>query len=597
MKKLLSLTLSLLMIFSLAVISAVPFSAAEGDVQEPADGENVTETVADDGLALTGGEELSEETAQPTDGSELSDVGAEADLQDSAAVTPANLGDSFYARIRMTKYSDYYVTVPSKPANTPILRKLNEYNSQVWHFTRDGSAYRIRCVATDRYLEMSGTAIKEGCYLYHTTKNDSAAQKWIITKDATGYIIHSSIDDNYSFVCVNPTASSSRVVLTTAKNHARSYFNIEKLSITSDLLDTPVMKLSNHIQGVLVDWNDVKSATQYRVYRYNDTAKKWAALADVRESQYIDKDVKSGTTYQYAVKCISPVLSKYPSQSIKYVAAPVFWINNTVNGPTVCWQKVTGAEKYRVFIHNGTQWKTLGTTASTSFLHPNFEYNKPYRYTVRCISANGKTFTSAYNTEGVTNTIVETPEVTANIMPFSCDLKWKKAAGASKYKVYVKCEATGMKWKEIEDVATNSYRYGDAVSDKSYYFTVRALDADGKIISGFKSTKLVTYYEAPCVFDITSTASARKISWYPVNGAAGYRVFVWNGKQWARRGDTDASTTSLSVPISGSEQQNLCYAVRCLNSSGSFISYYVETVLEDDLRYYFPGEYTSAHKF
>lgn len=590
MKKLLSIMLCLVTILGVAAVTAVPFNATDTDAA-------ITETFsesADAELADTGADA---ESAQPTEDEALTAVGAEADLQDTGAVTPVNLGDSFYARIRMTKYSDYYVTVPAKETATPILRKLNEYNSQVWHFTREGSTYRIRSVATSRYIEMNGSTVKEGCYLYHTTQNDNAAQKWIITKDSTGYIIHSSIDDNYSYVCVNPTASSSRVVLTTAKNHARSYFNIEKLSITSDLLDTPSMKLSNHLEGVLIDWNDVKSATQYRVYRMNDSTKKWVALADVKKSNYIDKDVKSGTTYQYAVKAISPVLSKYPTGSIKYIAAPEMWVNNTANGPTVCWKVVNGAEKYKVFFHNGTQWKTLGSTTATTFLHSNFEYNREYKYTVRCISADGKSYTSAYNTAGVTNTIVKTPEVVANIMPFSYDLKWARVDGAAKYKVYVKSEATGMKWKEVEDVVENTYRYSDTVSDKGYYFTARALDADGKIISGFKSTKLVKYYEAPCVFDITSTASARKISWYPVNGVGGYRVFKWNGKQWARQGDTDAYTTSLNVPISGSEEQNVCYAVRCLDGNNKFISYYVETVIEDDLRYYFPGEYSSTHKF
>lgn len=587
MKKLLSLTVCLAMILSVLAVGMISASATEAEtVGESAAAETVeTATEAADEFADTG--------AEP----EIADVSSEEEIADTGAVNPVNLGDSFYARVRMVRYSDYFLTVPSKAADTDILRKLNGYNSQVWHFTRDGNAYRIRSVATNLYIEMNGSEVKEGAYLFHTTKRNAAEQKWIISKDATGYRIHSSVDDNYVMVCVNPTVSTSRVVLTTAVTNSRAYFSFDMLPINADLLDTPTLRLVNQVDSVLVDWNNVPNAAQYRVYRFNDTTKKWAKLADVEKSNYIDTDVKSGNTYKYTVKTISPVLSAYQEKSIQYIAAPKPMVNNTAKGPQIYWSKVAGAAKYRVFLHNGTGWKTLGTTDTNSFLHEKFEYNKAYRYTVRCLSEDGKVFTSAYDTEGVTNTILETPVVKASVMPFSCDLSWPKIAGAAKYKVYCKCKATDMKWTEVEDTAENTYSFADAVSNNGYYFTVRAMDENDRIVSGFRASNYVTFYEAPCVFDITPTSNTKKISWYPVVGASGYRVFAWNGQRWVKKGDTDAYTTVFSASIAGSDNQNVCYAVRCMNSDGKFISYYLETVIEGDLRYYYPGEYTSTHKF
>ncbi len=594
MKKLLSLTICLTVILSTIAVTAVSTSAVDNEALGASD----NEAAGYIDLADTAAPEIAEEGADIASDEELADVGAAVDMQSSGEITPVNLGDSFYARLKMIKYSDYYLTAPAKPTDTAILRTLNEYNSQVWHFTRDGSAYRIRNVANNSYLEMSGSEIKEGAYLFHDgTKSNSAAQKWYITKDTTGYRIHSAINDGYVMVCVSPTASTSRVVLTTAVTNARAYFSFDKLKITSDLLSTPMVKLSNHLNGVLVDWNDVTNATQYRVYRFNDSTKKWIALADVKKSNYIDTTAVSGTTYQYTVKTISPVLSKYSAKSIKYIAAPKAAVNNTADGPQIYWSKVNGAEKYSVFYHNGSQWKTLGTTTATSYLHKGFEYNKTYKYTVRCISADGKSYTSAYDTNGVSNMIVPTPEVKTSIMPFSCDLSWARIANAAKYRVFYKSKANGWKWVQAGDTAEPTYSFSDVVSNNGYYFTVRALDSKGKLISGFKSTALVTFYEAPCVFDITSSSGTRKISWYPIDGAEQYRVFAWNGQKWKAKGDTPYYTTSLSVPISGKAEENLCYAVRCMDKNGKFISYYLETVIESDLRYYYPGEYTSTHKF
>lgn len=569
MKKFLSLTICLALILGVIAVTAVSTSAVDADEQEI----------------------LSEPAV-----AELADTGAESDIQDTGAVTAVNLGDSFYARIRMTKYSDYFVTVPSAVGGTPVLRTLNEYATQAWHFTRVGSTYRIRNVYTNRYLQMKDSAPTEnGLMTQVAAESNALAQRWIITKDATGYKIHSSIDSDYVFICVNPTASTSRVALTKSVNHNRSYFNIEKLPITSDMLDTPAVKLANVVDGVQVSWNSVKNATQYRVYRYNDTTKKWVQLADVKDTKYVDKTPTSGVTYQYTVKTISPVLSKYTAASIKYVAAPKVRVNNTASGPNIYWSKVAGADGYRVFVHTGTKWKSLGTTTSTGFLHTGFEYHKEYRYTVRCTTANFKTFTSAYDTEGVTNTIVETPAVSAAVMPFSIDIKWAATSDVAKYRVFVRSKETNNAWKMVADTTETNYSYADVVSDNTYSFAVRAIGSNGAFNSGFKSSRLVKFYEAPCIYDITTTSNTRKLSWYPVEGAAKYRVFAWNGQKWTTKGETTSTTYSAS--ITGSDKQNLCYTVRCMDSSGTFISYYVETVLESDLRYYYPGEYTLKNKF
>ena len=289
-------------------------------------------------------------------------------------------------------------------------------------------------------------------------------------------------------------------------------------------------------------------------------------------------------------------MSDFEAQSIKYIAAPRISINNTVDGPVISWKKVAGAEKYRVFVKNGTSWSALANCVGTSHLHKAAAFNKTYIYTVRCISANGKSFTSAFNTTGVSNVIVKTPDPKTTLMPFSLDVSWDKITGAAKYRVFYKSK-TVKSWTKVADVVGTSHRFSDVVNGNYYYFTVRAMNSKGAFISGYKSTSAAYFYDAPVVKSITSSTSANKLSWYPVSGAYKYRVFAWNGKQWVKKGDTAAYTTSLNASIVGTKQQNICYAVRCMDKNGNYISSYLATVIESGLRYYFPGEYTSKHQF
>ena len=589
MKKLLSLALCIVMIFGVVAVNAVSFTAQETDsVEETAPAE--TETTPEE----TEETETTEETEAVPEVSpaDLTPAGANVDLQETG-ITPQNIGNNFYTRVKLTKQADSYLTSPSRATMTPAFRKLSGYNEQVWQFIREGSFYRIRSILLNSYLEMKGSEAKEGDTLIFAAKRNAAEQKWIITKSDDGYQIHSFVDNKYVLVAV-----SGSMKLTATQTNDNTYFSVEKLGIKADKLAAPTVKLSNVYDGVLVDWNDVQYAEKYRVFRYNESTKKWDTLASVTESQYTDTKVSSSNTYKYAVKTISPVMSDYIAVSIKYIAAPRISINNTNDGPVLSWKASKGAERYKVFIKSGTKWSAIATTVGASYLHKAAEYNKTYIYTVRCVSANGKSYTSGFNTAGVSNMIVKTPSPKVTVMPFSLDVSWSKIDGAAKYRVFVKSKATNSKWVKAADVVGTSYRYSDVTNNTGYYFTVRAMNNKGVLISGYKSTVQTYFIDVPVVKTISTGTTANTLSWYAVNGAYKYRIYAWNGQQWIHKGDTAAYTTTFSAKIAGSNEQNICYAVRCLNKNGQLISSYLATVIEGTgLRYYFPGEYTSTHKF
>ncbi len=72
---------------------------------------------------------------------------------------------------------------------------------------------------------------------------------------------------------------------------------------------------------------------------------------------------------------------------------------------TVKWEAVSGAARYRVFRKTADgSWSTLGATTSTSYTDTTAQAGVTYYYTVRCITADGSSYTSGYDTAGLSVT-------------------------------------------------------------------------------------------------------------------------------------------------------------------------------------------------
>ncbi len=80
------------------------------------------------------------------------------------------------------------------------------------------------------------------------------------------------------------------------------------------------------------------------------------------------------------------------------LAAPeIRSVSNTANGVQITWDAVPGAVQYRVFYEtdNGG-WSKIADTADTSYTWENAQDGTTYTFTVRCLSADGESYTSDY---------------------------------------------------------------------------------------------------------------------------------------------------------------------------------------------------------
>ncbi len=154
---------------------------------------------------------------------------------------------------------------------------------------------------------------------------------------------------------------------------------------------------------VNLSWKKVDGAYKYRVYYKG--RKGWTRFAETTGTTAVDKIVKSGETYTYTVRALDKnnnFVSDFDHNGWRhmYVAIPeITSLENTTEGIKISWDKVDGADKYRVFYLGSDGWKRLATTAETSIIDTDVKVGSTYTYTIRCLDSDNN-YVSDYNHSG-----------------------------------------------------------------------------------------------------------------------------------------------------------------------------------------------------
>ncbi len=270
-----------------------------------------------------------------------------------------------------------------------------------------------------------------------------------------------------------------------------SELNAPIVSAKSSLATPKITKAESVNNGVKISWGRVNGAARYRVYYKG--SKGWTRLADTTSTAYTDKAVSSGKNYTYTVRCLSADAKRFTSgydskgTTAKYIAAPEISKAESVNGGVkISWNKSNGAEKYRIYYKGSKGWTRLADTTSTSYTDKAVSSGKNYTYTVRCISADAKRFTSGYNGKGKSIKYVAAPKISKTEATYnSVKISWGKVNGAEKYRVYVK---NGKSWKKLADTTSTTFNDKNVSAKKTYIYTVRCINSSAnKFTSGYDS--------------------------------------------------------------------------------------------------------------
>lgn len=358
-------------------------------------------------------------------------------------------------------------------------------------------------------------------------------------------------------------------------------YNAEAKSVSH--LSTPVLS-SAYVNnaGTVIKWNKVKGAAKYRVFY--KVRSSWKRIADTSSTSYTWSAAKTGTKYTFTVRCVSgdgrTYVSGFDSAGKTITSLPVpkvSSISNTASGVQLKWSKVSGAEKYRVFRKiAGKDWSAVGTTTSTGFTDKTVKSGTAYSYTVRCISSNGKIYTSGFDAAGKKITFLSAP-VTSSVYVNNAGavIKWNKVNGAAKYRVFYK---TGNgNYAKLTDTTSTSYTWSGAKVGTKYTFTVRCLSSDGKnCTSAYNQGKEITVLSMPKISSIRAVNSGTQINWTKVSGAEKYKVFRKTGNgAWSIIGTTASTSFTDTKAAKGTQY---VYTVRCVSKDGKiYTSGYSET--------------------
>lgn len=240
-------------------------------------------------------------------------------------------------------------------------------------------------------------------------------------------------------------------------------------------------------------------------------------------------------------------------------------------GVKLTWNKVNGAAKYRVYYKGRKGWTRMVDTTSTSYIDKDVSSGRNYTYTVRCISADGKSFTSGYDSKGTTVKYIAAPEISKlENVNGGVKITWNKVNGASKYRIYHKNSSD---WFRVSDTTSNSI-VDKSVGMGTYTYTVRCISDDGKSFeSGFNPKgSSIRYNQAPKILETNVVNGGIKVIWETENNT-NYRLYCkTEGKGWTKVCD---SKTGVVTHKNLQPNKTYTYTVRAISSDAKkFLSGY-----------------------
>lgn len=168
---------------------------------------------------------------------------------------------------------------------------------------------------------------------------------------------------------------------------------------------------------------------------------------------------------------------------------------------TLTWSKVSGADKYEVYIKNGSKWVKLTTTTKTSYTVKKdgkkkaLKAGKSYEFRVRAVvEESKKTYTGSYSDVLKVKVAPKAPTLTLKAGKKQLTASWKSISGASGYEVQY---STSSKMKKAKTVKVKKSSKKTTVKKlkkgKKYYVRVRTYKTVGgkKIYSDWSKVKNV----------------------------------------------------------------------------------------------------------
>ncbi len=223
----------------------------------------------------------------------------------------------------------------------------------------------------------------------------------------------------------------------------------------------------------------------------------------------------------------------------------------------VIWTEAQGADGYDLYIKEKDEWVYKQSAQDDLKLIYGLLLNSKYELGIRSyIEVDGV----KYHSEDIATYTIKTPSTMYDLgiskgesVSGGLNITWESCHGISGYRLYVR---NGSKWVKVKDIYgkdNNSYTYTDVVDGKSYTFAVKGFvkGTEGLKFGVLGGPYKFTYEDVKRVKNINSTVTADSITlnWEKIQGAKGYRIYLYQGGKWKAL----KTTTSRSYTVTGLE--------------------------------------------
>ena len=269
-------------------------------------------------------------------------------------------------------------------------------------------------------------------------------------------------------------------------------------------------------------WNIVRMEDE-KYYCLDAT---WDAGSDPKDYDYFLKGLTSFSMDHQAEtdELNTPYWTQYQSRtsatdykaSSTGLPAPTVTGGNDAQGrPTLKWNAVSGAAKYEVYrarSKDGT-YSLMSTQSATGYTNTSDLTNgNTYYYKVRALDAKGTAGAWSSIVSVTYKQTLSAPTVTGgNDAQGRPTLKWNAVSGAAKYEVYRARSRSG-DYIKYATVTGTSYTNTSYIEDgNTYYYKVRALDANGT--AGTWSSIVSVTYRKPAAATVASGKCGDSAAW------------------------------------------------------------------------------------
>ena len=422
--------------------------------------------------------------------------------------------------------------------------------------------------------------------------------KWNAVTGAAKYEVYRARSLNGDYIKYSTVTGTSYTNISYIENGNTYYYKVRALdangtagawsSIVSvtykQTLLAPTVTGGNDAQGrPTLKWNAVTGAAKYEVYRARSLNGDYIKYSTVTGTSYTNISyIENGNTYYYKVRALksdgtagawSSIVSVTYKQTLP---APTVTGGNDAQGrPTLKWNAVSGAAKYEVYRARSRSGEYIkySTVTGTSYTNTSYiEDGNTYYYKVRALKSDGTAGAWSSVVSVTYKQTLSAPAVTGgNDAQGRPTLKWNAVTGAAKYEVYRARSKDGdyIKYSTVTGTSYTNISYIE--NGNTYYYKVRALDANGTA-GAWSSIVSVTYKQtlpAPTVTGGNDSQGRPTLKWNAVTGAAKYEVYrarSMNGDYIKYSTVTGTSYTNISYIENGNTYY---YKVRALDANGT----------------------------